>query len=174
MAITSRDLQPPAARRVFGSSPWQRRFDALRPYLQPAGYILVAYLLVHLLMGRGQTLLDDMRYGRPRTEHLTGMVGHHETTGEPTHFIAMNLNRRVVVMELPGGDVTKAQMLQGPYLFGANEDLTPVRLRLHDMNGDKKDDLVVSVKKEQIIYINAGENFRLINADERRALDQVP
>lgn len=173
MAITSRNLQQAAPRRVFGSSPWQRHLGPLRPYLRPAGYILLAYLVIQITMGWGQTLLDDVRYGRPRTRHLAGMVGHNETSGEPTHFTAMNLNRRVVVIELPGGDATQARILQGPYLFGANEDLTPVGLRLHDVNSDEKDDLVISVKQEQIIYINTGESFRLINADERQALEQA-
>ena len=86
----------------------------------------------------------------------------------------MNLNRRIIVVELPGGDATKAQVLQGPYLFGANEDLTPVTLRLQDVNGDAKNDLVLSVKQEEVIYINTGESFRLISADERAHLQKAP
>ena len=57
-------------------------------------------------------------------------------------------------------------------MFGTNEDLTLVVLRLQDVNDDTKDDLVLAVKNEQIIYINTGENFRLINADERQQIDR--
>lgn len=86
----------------------------------------------------------------------------------------MNLNRRIMVVELPGSDATKAQVVQGPYLFGANEDLTPVTLRLQDIDDDAKNDLVLSVKQEEVIYINTGENFRLISADERIHLQKAP
>jgi hypothetical protein len=127
-----------------------------------------------LVTGWSKTWIDDLRYGRPRTQHLSGTVGHNENTGEPTHFIAMNLNRRIMVVELPGSDATKAQVLQGPYLFGANEDLTPVTLRLQDINGDAKNDLVLSVKQEEVIYINTGQSFRLISADERTHLQKAP
>ena len=58
-------------------------------------------------------------------------------------------------------------------MFGTNEDLTLVVLRLQDVNDDTKDDLVLAVKNEQIIYINTGENFRLINADDHRCLDRT-
>jgi hypothetical protein len=101
---------------------------------------------------------------------LTAHVGHNEQAGQPTHFVAMNLNRRVVVIELPGGDSTKAQTLQGPYLFGANEHLTPVTLRVEDLNNDRKKDLVIAVKNEEIVYINSGDAFRLITDQERQQL----
>jgi hypothetical protein len=81
----------------------------------------------------------------------------------------MNVNRRVVVFEIPGGDPAQTRTLTGPYLFGANEDLTPVRLRLALVNDDKESDLVVSVKNEEIVYINENGNFRLITPDERTA-----
>jgi hypothetical protein len=170
MALSSRDLQP-MPQRVGHMPDWKGRLVVLRPYIQIGLALIVAYAFLSLLTGWGKIWIDDMRYGRPRTQQLSGMVGHNEANGQPTHFIAMNLNRRVVVIEMPGGDVGKAQTLQGPYLFGANEDLTPVGLRLHDVNGDAKQDLVVSVKSEEIIYINTGDTFRLINADERRHLE---
>ncbi len=173
MAVTSRNLHQPASRNTVGAVPWKPRLEFWGPYLRFGLFVVLAYLVVALLSGWGQVWVDDMRYGRPRTVHVTGTVGHNETTGEPTHFVAMNLNRRVVVIELPGGDATKAQTLQGPYLFGANEDLTPVGIRLQDVNADNKNDLVLSVKDEEIIYINGGENFRLINADERQQLQQA-
>ncbi len=171
MAITSRDLHQPTPPRVGNVPNWKPRLEALRPYIHIGLGLLIAYAALSLLLGWGRIWMDDLRYGRPRTQQISGIVGHNESAGQPTHFIAMNLNRRVVVIEMPGGDVSKAQTLQGPYLFGANEDLTPVGLKLHDINGDTKQDLVVSVKNEEIIYINTGDSFRLINADERQSLE---
>ena len=59
-------------------------------------------------------------------------------------------------------DSAKASAIVGPYLFGSGEDLTPVQIAAQDVNSDGKPDLVVSVKSEQLIYINDGASFRLM------------
>ena len=174
MAVTSRNLHQQVARHVVSVAPWKSRTSLAHPYLRVGLSILAAYVALVIVTGWSRIWMDDVRYGRPRTQHLSGTVGHNEGSGEPTHFIAMNLNRRIIVVELPGGDATKAQVLQGPYLFGANEDLTPVTLRLQDVNDDAKNDLVLSVTREEVIYINTGENFHLISADERGHLLKAP
>lgn len=171
MAVTSRDLHKQPTRATVAAQPTQwPRVQVNRQYLQLGLLILLGFAMLQLLLGRGQTWADDLRYGRPRTTQVSAYVGHNEHPGQPTHFVAMNLNRRVVVIELPGGDSTKARTLQGPYLFGANEDLTPVLLRVQDVNGDTKGDLVIAVKNEEIIYINSDDSFRLINDAERQEL----
>ncbi len=123
-----------------------------------------------VLIEQAHIWLDDVRYGRPRATHLSAYVGHGETAGRPTHFVAMNLNQRVVVLTMPGGDSAQTQILHGPYLFGASESLTPVSLRIQDMNQDGAGDLVIGVKHEEIIYINTGESFRLLTDAERQDL----
>jgi hypothetical protein len=87
-----------------------------------------------------------------------------------THLIAMNLDRQVMILELPGSDATKIRVLPGPYLFGAGEDLTPVTMRLADMNGDGVSDLIVRVKNEEMVYLNREGGFSLITAEERQQL----
>jgi hypothetical protein len=171
MAVTSRDLhqQPSRTVAVAHATAW-KRIHVARPQLHIVLLVVLALIILNLLITRGQTWLDDLRYGRPRTMQVSAYVGHNERPGQPSHFIALNLHRRVVVMELPGGDSTKARTLQGPYLFGANEHLTPVMLRVQDVNQDEKGDLVIAVKNEEIIYINTGDTFRLLNDDERQQL----
>ena len=143
---------------------------AHRRGLQPVILFLMGLVGLTVLVQWGTLWLDDLRYGHPRTMQVSAFVGHPEPQGKPSHFIALNLNRQVVVLELPGGDSTKTQVLQGPTLFGANEELTPVTLRVAKVNQDDKPDLVLSIKREEIIYINTGETFRLITDDERRQL----
>jgi hypothetical protein len=164
MAVTSRDLHSTSTLRRQVTQP----ITMTRSYhsLSRAPYALTV-LLANSVITWGQIKLDDLRYGRPRTMQLSGFVGHNEANGVPTQFVAMNLNRRVVVFEIPGGDASQTRTLTGPYLFGANEDLTPVRLRLQSVNADPNMDLVISVKNEEIIYINEGGSFRLINPEER-------
>lgn len=176
MAVTSRDLHNTGTlrRQVSHPIPVARsyRTAARTPYLLTLLLCLVAIaLLANSVITWTQTKIDDLRYGRPRTMQLSGFVGHNESAGVPTQFVAMNLNRRVVVFEIPGGDVAQTRTLTGPYLFGANENLTPVRLRLENINADDATDLVVSVKNEEIIYINEAGSFRLIKPEERASYD---
>jgi hypothetical protein len=117
--------------------------------------------------------MDDLQYGRPRTVQMDAYVGHSEAEGMPSHFIAMNLNRRVTIVQLPGGDSAKASVILGPYLFGQGEDLTPVQLNAQDVNADQKPDLVVSVKNEQLLYLNDGGAFRLATSEERAAIQKA-
>jgi hypothetical protein len=135
--------------------------------------LLALYVLLSSVVGWGQVLWDDMRYGRPRTFHLTANVGRAEEAAAPTHLIAMNLDRQVVIMEIPGGDASRTRTLPGPYLFGAGEDLTPVTMRLADMNGDGAADLIVRVKNEEMVYLNREGGFNLITAEERQQLIQA-
>ncbi|RRR67780.1 MAG: hypothetical protein EI684_18465 [Candidatus Viridilinea halotolerans] len=129
------------------------------------------YLGVSLIVERGRVWTDDLRYGRPRTTHLAGFVGHSaESAGHPTRFIALNLERQVVILELPGGEAAQVRHLPGPYLFGAHEDLTPVLLTLRDVDGDEQDDLVATIRNEEIVYLKRSEGFRLPTAAEQLQL----
>ena len=177
MAVRSRDLRRTGPIHYGGTHEIptlrQPRTATRTPYLLTIALCLVTLALTsNSLITWGQTRLDDIWYGRPRTTHLTAHVGHNDAEGLPTHFIAVNLNRRVTIFEIPGGDVAKTQTLTGPYLFGANEDLTPIGLRLEYINDDKKPDLVVSVKHEEVIYINQDDSFRIITPQEREAFER--
>ncbi|HUS13597.1 MAG TPA: hypothetical protein VM536_01085 [Chloroflexia bacterium] len=141
--------------------------------LGAAAVVLVLYLAVSALVGWTQTKLDDMTYGNPRTTHLDAVVGNGDTEAQPTHFIALNLNREVSVIVLPGGDISKAVAINGPYLFGDGENLTPVKMHVEDINGDAKPDLLLTVKNEELAYINDQANFRPITAEEKAAVEQA-
>ena len=150
--------------------------STLRMALYGAGAALAAvalYLVVSALVTWTQIKLDDMAYGNPRTTHLDAVVGAGDSEAQPTHFIAMNLNRQVSVIELPGGDLSKAVAINGPYLFGDGENLTPIKMRVEDINGDGKPDLLLTVKNEELAYINDKANFRPITADEKVKVEQA-
>ena len=139
------------------------------------GVALVAglYVAMSMVLNWGHIMMDNMAYGNPRTTHLDAVVGNGDSDSQPTHFIALNLNRQVSIIELPGGDVSKAVAITGPYLFGDGEDLTPIQLRVEDINGDSKLDLLVTVKDEQLAYINDKDTFRPITADERATIEHA-
>lgn len=177
MAVTSRNLRTSAAQRTSRAiNPMSTRAQRVT---QPRANILVYGLtlvfiivLINLILtpalSWGRIKLDDFRYGRPRTVQMTAHVGHESGNGLPSHFVAMNLERRVVILEMPGGDATQTRTIVGPYLFGAGEDLTPVLLRFNDVNGDDRPDMLVNVKQEEMVYINDAESnsFRIITAEE--------
>jgi hypothetical protein len=135
--------------------------------------VVVLYLVVSAVVHWTQVTMDDLAYGRPRTTHLAAAVGHNnDSPAQPTSFIGLNLNRQVTVFEIPGGDTSKATVINGPYLFGEGEDLTPVQLDTVDVNGDGKLDLMVSVKDEQLVFINDNGSFRAMTAEEKTQLAQ--
>lgn len=169
MAVHSRDLRP--ERRAPITLPIGN-VGTIAYLITGLLALLAAYVLLSSAIGFGRTLIDDVKYGRPRTFHLTANVGRPEEASAPTHLIAMNLERQVVILEIPGGDATRVRTLPGPYLFGAGEDLTPVTMRLADMNGDGAADLVVRVKDEEMVYLNRDNGFTLITAEERQQLVQ--
>jgi hypothetical protein len=165
MAVTSKNLRPAQRARAY-SPATPRRFHAAAYGVALLLAALAVYALVSLVMGRLHVVVDDVRYGRPRTTQLDGFVGHEETTSRPTHLMAINLNRQIIMVEMPGGDPAKTRSITGPYLFGAEEDLTPVFLSLQDMDGDGAADLLLDVRRERIVYLNKDGTFRLPTVEE--------
>ncbi len=109
---------------------------------------------------------DDMQFGRPRTFQLDAAVGHNDSPAHPTHFIFINLNRHIEIIELPGGDSAHARIYPGPVLFGDGQDLIPVTANIRDVNGDGKPDLIVHIQDQQLVYINDGTQFRPLRQGE--------
>ncbi len=170
MAVTSKEIHETRTARQL---PMPRSVGPVAYLITGILAVLAIYVLVGAAIGWAQVRIDDVRYGRPRTTQVSGLVGHGaESAAQPTRFIGMNLDRQVVVLELPAGDPTQARSLPGPYLFGANEDLTPVLLSLRDMDRDGLDDLIIDVRNEQIVYLNRDGSFRLPTPDEQQQLLQ--
>lgn len=109
-----------------------------------------------------QVTTNDWQYGRPRTYQTNAVVGHNDSAQNPSHFIALNLNGHIQIIEFPGGDSTKAKIYIGPVLKGAGQDLTPVTLEFKDVNGDSKPDMIVKVQDSRFVFINDNGTFRTL------------
>ena len=107
-----------------------------------------------------QVTQDDWHYGRPRTYQTDAVVGHNDSPTNRSHFIALNLNRRIEIVEFPGGDASKARIYMGPLLIGQGQDLTPVTLEFRDVNGDGKPDMIVNVQDGHLVFLNENGAFR--------------
>jgi len=108
----------------------------------------------------------DATYGRPRTFQIDAVVGHNDSTENPSHFEAINLNRHIIVIELPGGDSSKARIYNITTLFGNGQDLTPVTLSFKDVNGDGLLDMEVHIQGQTIVFINENGQFRPLKPTE--------
>jgi hypothetical protein len=172
MAVTSRQLRSVSRTRSYQPATMPNHLHVAAYGVTLLFAALALYAVMGMVMSKVQVLIDDIRYGRPRTTQLTEFVGHGETTGLPTHLMAINLNRQVVVVELPGGDPSQVRTLPGPYLFGADEHLTPVFLSLKDIDGDGSADLLLDVRREQIVYLNKDGAFRLPTPEEDAQIRQ--
>jgi len=104
---------------------------------------------------------DDRVYGYPRTFQVDANVGHGDSNFPVSHFIALNLNGRIEVIEIPQGDAEKLQ----PHLYliarlaMQGSDLVPVTVSFGDMNGDGKPDMIVTFNGTQWIWFNNGNTF---------------
>lgn len=107
-----------------------------------------------------QVTQDDLHYGRPRTFQCDAVVGHHDSSANPSHFIAVNLNRHIEVIEQPGGDPTKAHLYLVLTLLGDGEDLTPVTVSFKDVTGNGKLDMLVHIAGQTMVYLNENGQFR--------------
>jgi len=128
------------------------------------GVGMVAMAALFLLLSSAatwiQTTKDDLTYGRPRTFNIDAVVGHNDSAVNPTHFIALNLNRHVEVIEQPGGDASKMKVYQITTLFGDGEDLTPVTLSFRDLTDNGKLDMLIHIQDQTLVMINENGTFR--------------
>jgi hypothetical protein len=146
--------------------PHDRRFPLIAVIV---GMLMMAALFVMFnnLGSWWQIHQDDATYGRPRTYQVDAVVGHNDSASNPSHFIFLNLNRQVIIIELPGGDSSHARIYNGPTLFGNGQDLTPITAEFKDVNGDGKPDMIVHIQDQRIVFINDGTQFRPLKPGEQ-------
>lgn len=172
MAVMERSSE--AAQRTWEESPALSR--VMRALLYSGTIVLVivaSYLLLSEGVRRATILHDDLQYGNPRTDHLEAFVGHDEGNGLPTQLIAINLNRQVVIFELPGGDPARVRTITGPYLVGADQHLVPATIALQDIDSDGTVDLLLDIRRERLVFLNRDGQFRLPTGEERLQLQDV-
>lgn len=155
--------RPPLARsqseatlRTTEALPHLRRLPLL-PILVGMAAMIMLVMSINLFSSWWQTYQNDVHYGRPRTYQIDAVVGHKDSPEHPTHFIFLNLDRHVEIIEIPGGDPSKTRIYVGPVLFGNGQDLTPVTGEIRDDNGRK--DLLVHIQNQEILFINDGTTF---------------
>lgn len=174
-AVRSRPVAPDVATEV---PPWIARasrskatrsepaplrlLSGSRLGLVPIGVGMLLMLVIVVagssLLGWVQTNWDDLHYGRPRTFQIDAFVGH-ETGRIPSHFVVLNLQGQIDIIELPGGDATHARMYVGPRIYGPGADLVPVTLRFVEGAQPHHPDMLILFQNTQVVFHNAGGTF---------------
>jgi len=134
--------------------------------------MLVLWTLLTLVVSWWNTAWDDLHYGRPRTFQTDAVVGQNDSSSNPSHFIALNLNGRIEVIEFPGGDASKARIYIGPQLYGNGDNLIPVTLSFVDVNGNHHPDMILHFQETRLVYINENGGFHPANPDELPAIER--
>lgn len=137
------------------------------PWYFYASTILAGIILLYIVINVGGTWLqhtkDDWTYGNPRTYQTDANVGHGTEQSPMSHFIAENLNGQVIVIEIPGGQLSKAHIYTITTLAHGSND-TPVTVSFKDINADGKLDLLVSIGEPDnplfvVMLFNNGQTF---------------
>ena len=100
----------------------------------------------------------DATYGFPRTYQVDAIVYQGDTSDHPSHYIFLNLNGTIQIIELPHGDSSHARIYKGPTLLTDNADLIPVTGEFKEVNG--KMEMLVHIQDQTIIYVNDGTQFK--------------
>lgn len=102
---------------------------------------------------------NNFNYGMPRTYQTDAVVGHNDSSIHPSHFIAINLDGHIQIIEIPGGDPSHEQVYIGPTIFSASPEFVPVTVSFQDVNGDGKPDMLIHIQGQTIVFLNNGKEF---------------
>src|SRR5690349_1390445 len=97
-------------------------------------------------------------YEFPRVSQADAVVYPGDTTDHPSHYLFLNLNGTVLIVEFPHGNSAKARIYKGPTLFDANADQIPVTGEFRVVNGTVE--MLVHIQDKVILYVNAGTQFK--------------
>jgi len=109
------------------------------------------------LAGWWQRHTDDVTYGYPRTYQTDQYVGHGDTPSHPDHFIALNLNGVVEVVEIDPQNIR----FDHAYYITSTDPFNPVTLTFPTIDG--KQYMYISIGDRSNAYtvamLNDGKEF---------------
>jgi hypothetical protein len=124
--------------------------------------MVIGWIALNALGAWIQAKQDDLTYGQMRHFEINAVVGHSDSVTNPSHFTAENNNGSIFVVELPGGQPTKAKIYQITTIPN-NDGNPPIRVSFQDVNHDGKLDMVVQIGDNSavltIVLYNNGQTF---------------
>jgi hypothetical protein len=162
MAPSRRGRYLPAGQRQERPRHFRRPHWMLRLGLA-LSLVFLSWLLLTEAATWTQQALDTLHYGYPRTSQTDAVVEHGDSPAHPSHFIALNLDGHLEVIELAGGNPAHAHIYVGPTLTGPEAAQVPVTITFQDVNGDGKPDLLLLFDGIQVVYLNTGTSFQPVH-----------
>ena len=107
-------------------------------------FLVLGWIGLNFVTSWYQGVQNDWTYGKQRHFEIDAVVGHSDSATNPSHFTAENNTGQIIVIELPGGNVSKAKIYQIETVPG-NTGNPPVKLSFQDVNGDGKPDMLVQI-----------------------------
>lgn len=122
--------------------------------------MVVLLTLVVAIYQHQQAAEEQAAFEQPIITEAFHVVGHnHDSAARPSYFEFINLQGRVLIVELPAGDPAKAMIYTGPQVLGQSAYTQQVTGDFRDVNGDGRVDLIVSIGGQQITFLNTGTKF---------------
>lgn len=120
--------------------------------------MLMLYVCFQLLSNWWTEHQLDATYGFPRTYQIDAVVYPGDTSDHPSHYIFLNLNSTVEIIELPHDDSAHARIYKGPTIFSEQASLVPVTGEFKVVSS--KVEMLVHIQNQIILYINDGTQFK--------------
>src|SRR5258708_34119231 len=90
---------------------------------------------------------NDIVYGYPRYFQTDAAVGHNgDSNAHKSHFIALNLHGRVIIIKLPAGDPTKSIDYIVPDLISSGDEHLPMTLTFREVQNDGKTHVIIHIQ----------------------------
>jgi hypothetical protein len=99
----------------------------------------------------------DTAYGFPRIYQTDAVVYPGDTFTHPSHYLFLNLNGTVEIIEFPHGNAAHARVYTGPTLYAENADQIPVTGSFTNVSG--REEMIVHIQERDIVYVNDGKQF---------------
>lgn len=121
---------------------------------------LALWVVGSSLLAWGSATYNNIAYGNPRTFQTDAVVGHGgDSPQHPSHFIALNLNGQVIIIELRAGNPANSITYTGPHFYESGGNLIAVRLEFRDVNHDGRPDMLILFQENVIVFLNDGTQF---------------
>jgi len=120
--------------------------------------LLILWMLLNWLGAWWTQHQLDATYEFPRISQADAVVYPDDTQQHPSHYLFLNLNGTVLIIELPHGDSQHARIYKGPTIFSDNADQIPVTGEFKVVDG--KVEMLVHIQDRIILYINDGTQFK--------------
>ena len=121
---------------------------------------LAVWMVGSSFVAWGSATYNNIAYGNPRTFQTDAVVGHGgDSPQHPSHFIALNLNGQVIIIELRAGNPANSINYTGPHFYETGGNLIPVTLEFRDVNHDGKPDMLIHFQDNVIVFLNDGTQF---------------